>query len=117
GASVLEPASPGQMPVHYAPHTPAYRVGSLVELAGLGTKDYALIVIGDHHRAGTHLKADQFWLVSPEDASRTLYAALHRCDALAKEAIVVVLPADLPEWRAIRDRVIRASRPLVASVK
>jgi L-threonylcarbamoyladenylate synthase len=105
------------MPVHYAPHTPAYHVSSLEELAGLDAKDYALIVIGDHHRAGTQLKANQFWLVSPEDASRGLYDALHRCDALAKEAIVVVLPADLPDWRAVRDRVIRASRPLVASVK
>jgi L-threonylcarbamoyladenylate synthase len=117
GASVGQPASPGQMPVHYAPRTPAYHVGSLEELAGLATHDYALIMIGDHDGAGKYQQVDLFRLESPEYACRALYDVLHRCDELAKEAIVVVLPADLPQWRAVRDRVIRASRPLVASVK
>jgi L-threonylcarbamoyladenylate synthase len=117
GTSVLEPSSPGQMPVHYAPRTPTYHVSSLEELAGSNAHEFALIVLGEHNRAATHLQADQFRLESPENASRALYDVLHRCDALAKEAIVAVLPPDLPEWRAIRDRVIRASRPLVASIK
>jgi L-threonylcarbamoyladenylate synthase len=117
GASVIEPSSPGQMPVHYAPRTPTYHVSSLEELAGSNAQEFSLIVLGDHERAGMHLQADQFRLESPEYASRALYDVLHRCDALAKKAIVVVLPADLPEWRAIRDRVIRASRPLVASIE
>jgi L-threonylcarbamoyladenylate synthase len=117
GASVLVPASPGQMPVHYAPLTPAYRVSSLEELAGFDTYGFALIVIGDHPLVGQLSAPDQFVLESPEFAARALYDVLHRCDGLAKAAIVVVLPPDLPEWSAVRDRLMRACRPLPASVK
>ena len=116
-ASVLLPASPGQMPIHYAPRTPAYHVGSLEELAGFDTKGFALIVIGDHPIAATHSAPLQFVLESPEIASRALYDVLHRCDALGKAAIVAVLPEDLPEWRAVRDRLMRACRPLPTSLE
>jgi L-threonylcarbamoyladenylate synthase len=112
GASVLVPSSPGQMPVHYAPRTPAYHVGALEELGGFDTKDFALIVIGDHRFAGHRMAAEQFVLESPAIASQALYGVLHRCDGLAKAAIVVVLPPDRPEWRAVRDRLIRACRPI-----
>jgi L-threonylcarbamoyladenylate synthase len=113
GASVLLPSSPGQMPVHYAPRTPAYHAGSLEELARFDTRDFALIVIGDRRVIGQHFKADQLIVLdSPEIASRALYDVLHRCDALAKAAIVAVLPPDLPEWRAVRDRLMRACRPI-----
>jgi L-threonylcarbamoyladenylate synthase len=117
GATALAPASPGQMPVHYAPLTPAFRVGSPEELAGLETKGIALIVIGVHPAVGGPSLPDQFVLETPEIASRALYDVLHRCDGLAKAAIVAVLPPDLPEWRAVRDRLMRACRPLPASLK
>jgi L-threonylcarbamoyladenylate synthase len=101
------------MPVHYAPRTPAFYVGSPHELAGLAlTEDTSLIVIGDQAGAIAPTLADQFVLESPESASRALYDVLHRCDALAKAAIVVVLPPDEPEWQAVRDRLMRACRPL-----
>ena len=54
----------------------------------------------------------QFVLELPEAAARSLYDVLHRCDALGKTAIIVVLPPDEPAWRAVRDRLFRASRPL-----
>jgi L-threonylcarbamoyladenylate synthase len=40
-----------------------------------------------------------------------LYATLHECDDLQVNRIVVLMPPDLPEWRAIRDRLLRATRP------
>ena len=97
---VALPLSPGQMPVHYAPRTPAYHVGSFAELARFTLpEDLALIVIGEHPGAGSLPVSPQFVLESPESASRALYDVLHRCDALAKMAIIVVLPPDEPEWR------------------
>jgi L-threonylcarbamoyladenylate synthase len=114
-ASVARPMSPGQMAVHDAPRTPAYHVDSLEQLAGFDLKaDVALILVGKHLTRGQHLAADQFVLESPANASHALYDVLHRCDALRKAAIVVVLPDDLPEWRAVRDRLMRACRPLAA---
>ncbi len=111
--SVPRPMSPGQMPVHYAPQTPAYHVDTLEELSQFTLpRDYTLIVIGDHPPIGTSSALDQFRLESPTKAALALYDVLHRCDALAKSAIIVVLPADLPEWRAVRDRLKKASRPL-----
>lgn len=107
------PASPGQMPVHYAPRTPAFYVRSRQELARFTLpEDTALILIGAQARAIKRTVADQFVLESPESAARALYDVLHRCDALAKKAIVVVLPPEKPEWHAVRDRLLRACRPL-----
>jgi L-threonylcarbamoyladenylate synthase len=117
GASVRVPASPGQMPVHYAPRTPAFHVSSIEELAGFDTRNCAVIVIGEHRVLGQLAAPEQFVLETPEVASRALYDVLHQCDGLAKAAIVAVLPPDLPEWRAVRDRVMRACRPLSASLK
>jgi L-threonylcarbamoyladenylate synthase len=107
------PMSPGQMPVHYAPRTPAYHARSLDELGGLANPEaLALIVIGEHSSTGVLAGSADFVLDTPESATKALYDVLHRCDALARAAIVVVLPPDLPEWRAVRDRLMRACRPL-----
>jgi L-threonylcarbamoyladenylate synthase len=113
GELVARPSSPGQMPVHYAPRTPAYHVGSLAELMGFYDPEAtALIVIGEHAGADTLPVSARFVLETPESASRALYDVLHRCDALARAAIIVILPADAPQWRAVRDRLMRACRPL-----
>jgi L-threonylcarbamoyladenylate synthase len=113
GESPALPNSPGQMPVHYAPRTPAFYVGSRQELAKLALpEDASLIVIGEQAGAIALTLANQYVLESPESASRALYDVLHRCDALVTAAIVVVLPPDEPEWQAVRDRLMRACRPL-----
>ena len=56
--------------------------------------------------------ASHFNLETPEAAARQLYDTLHQCDALGARAIVVVMPPDEPEWRAVRDRLLRATRPI-----
>ena len=50
--------------------------------------------------------------VIPHDAeafARALYAELHHCDELGAELIIVEAPPDTSEWRAIADRLKRAS--------
>jgi L-threonylcarbamoyladenylate synthase len=50
--------------------------------------------------------------VIPHDAeafARALYAELHRCDELGAELIIVEAPPETSEWRAISDRLKRAS--------
>jgi L-threonylcarbamoyladenylate synthase len=50
--------------------------------------------------------------VIPHDAeafARALYAELHQCDELGAELIVVEAPPETSEWRAIADRLKRAS--------
>ena len=113
GESVERPSSPGRMPVHYAPRTPSFRVDSPEELAQITDREgMAVIAIGEGPAPpGTPLSA-VFHLETPAQASRHLYETLHRCDALGLRAILVVLPPDRPEWHAVRDRLLRATRPV-----
>jgi L-threonylcarbamoyladenylate synthase len=90
------PASaPGQQAVHYAPRTPAFRFEPH-ERDGLDLSDAATLELS--HDAETH--------------ARLLYARLRELDARHLRAIYVELPPDRAEWAAVRDRIIRATRPL-----
>jgi L-threonylcarbamoyladenylate synthase len=104
--------SPGQLPVHYAPRTPTV----CVEADRLGSFDWsgrrALLVIGHPELAAQVGPAIQHHLPSPAEAARVLYAILHECDEQGLDQIVIVPPPDQAEWRAVRDRIARASRLL-----
>jgi L-threonylcarbamoyladenylate synthase len=105
--------SPGQMPVHYAPRTPAFRAATCAELSGISQRENrALVVVGQTFTSPSPQFAAQVSLESPEQASRLLYDVLHQLDSLAHRSIVVVMPPDVPEWLAVRDRLQRATRPL-----
>ena len=45
----------------------------------------------------------------PEAFARALYSELHRCDELGAKFIIVETPPETIEWRAITDRLKRAS--------
>jgi L-threonylcarbamoyladenylate synthase len=95
-------ASPGQRPVHYAPTTPAYRVEAgedLLEIEGA-----AVVVVG------AEAEGVAACLPEPVGAARELYRVLRELDGSGARAIVVVMPPDWPEWRAVRDRLARATR-------
>lgn len=84
--------SPGQQLVHYAPSTPAYRF-----------------------EPGTPLPADAVVLRFGADVAsemRSFYARLRDADASGCAAILIELPPDEPEWKALRDRIERATQPL-----
>lgn len=107
--------SPGQLPRHYAPKARLLTVhwkneGDLkVQLA---TQQVTLAKC--HVIAHTNIPPqDGFARVSviPHDVeafARAMYAELHRCDELGAETIVVEMPPDSIEWRAIADRLKRA---------
>jgi L-threonylcarbamoyladenylate synthase len=106
------PASPGQMPVHYAPSTPAFHVDHRQRLPDLMSENAAVIVVGEPRELAGIRFGRVFHLDTPQAAARSLYEVLHQCDALGVKSILVVMPPDLPDWRAIRDRLLRATRPL-----
>jgi L-threonylcarbamoyladenylate synthase len=113
GAAFENPSSPGQMPVHYSPRTPAYRVDSPDELPRApGPEHVAILTFGDIALFPSSCANRTARLESPEIAARLLYDVLHGFDALRPRAIIVVMPPDRPEWLAIRDRLVRATRPI-----
>jgi L-threonylcarbamoyladenylate synthase len=111
--SADRPSSPGQMPVHYSPVTPAFRVESPETLRRMpGLEEMAVLTFCDAVVPKECATKRRDRLESPERAARRLYDVLHGFDALRSRAIVVVMPPDRPEWLAIRDRVLRATRPI-----
>lgn len=107
-------SSPGQMPVHYAPRTTTLRASTPDEIEWFEWPEKAaLVVVGPHvdlPAIPEHIRT--YHLPTPEVAARALYSTLHTCDRLGLDLIVIIPPADLPEWHAVRDRLSRAARPL-----
>jgi L-threonylcarbamoyladenylate synthase len=115
-ASTASPAGPGMLPVHYSPRTPAWRVDGAEELAAFRWPGPAsLLVFGEARLPELPAAVECVRLGEPRSAAGALYRVLHDIDGLGKSAIVVLLPPDLPEWAAIRDRLMRAARPMPLS--
>jgi L-threonylcarbamoyladenylate synthase len=113
GATADQPMSPGQMPVHYSPRTPAFRVDSINELGDLPyLEGSAVLTFGTEPLTLPTRPGREARLESPDLAARRLYDVLHEFDAARPRAIVVVMPPDQPEWLAVRDRLLRAMRPI-----
>jgi L-threonylcarbamoyladenylate synthase len=85
-------ASPGQHEKHYAPRTPAYR---------FDPNDRARV-------SGAILDLD----ADADAYARLFYARLRELDQSGAPAIHIEMPPDTPQWMAVRDRIIRATRPL-----
>jgi L-threonylcarbamoyladenylate synthase len=104
--------SPGQMEVHYAPRTRTVRV-EVHRLASVGWPERAaLLVVGWPDCTSVCGPLFRVDLSTPSEAARALYETLHRWDELGLEQIVIVPPPDRPEWRAVRDRILRAALPM-----
>ena len=108
--------SPGLLKKHYSPKA------KLVLLHWRDDDDlrshvsrFTLHVSRCHVIAHTHIPSGAgFGSVSviPHDAeafARAIYAELHRCDEAGAELIVVEALPETPEWRAVADRLQRAS--------
>jgi L-threonylcarbamoyladenylate synthase len=114
GMEILK--SPGQLTKHYAPKAKLVILKWRDERdlkSQLSSLDSRLAT--RHVIAHTHIPSQAgFSSVSviPHDAeafARALYAELHRCDELGAQLIVVEAPPETSEWRAIADRLKRAS--------
>jgi L-threonylcarbamoyladenylate synthase len=119
--------SPGQMDVHYAPRAGVMvrqpeewngkPLRSLLETARdvAGIQDSVriktgLIVAGQRITIEPGDYDTQVEWTDPAVAARELYATLRRWDDESVLLIEVVLPPDEDAWRAVRDRLWRASR-------
>ena len=111
--------SPGLLPKHYAPRARLVILAwnddrefteRLTALRETTTPPQRIYVIAHTH---IPLAANVGGVsVIPHDAeafARALYAELHRCDEAGAELIVVEAVPDRAEWRAIADRLRRAS--------
>jgi L-threonylcarbamoyladenylate synthase len=87
--------APGQHPVHYAPRTPAFRFEPK-EREGLDVNNAALLEVD----------------ADAESYARRFYARLRELDSRHLRSIYIEMPPDRPEWTAVRDRIIRATKPL-----
>lgn len=104
-------ASPGQHHIHYAPHTPTYRFERPQRgmISGEGRGVILLPPQGAFAGPGPVVAlADD-----PEEYAKHLYATLRWFDGEGLRAIYVEMPPDRPEWAAVRDRLMRATRPMV----
>lgn len=110
GGSADRPVSPGQMDVHYAPRARAIRLEAEALAAFTWPESAALIVLGGPLTSASPAGVRRYDLPTPEVAACELYHALHECDEAGVGLVVIVPPPDRPEWRAVRDRVGRATR-------
>jgi L-threonylcarbamoyladenylate synthase len=115
-------SSPGQQPVHYSPATPAFRFDeaevnaiTMLRRNELGRRQIFLTIAGTtldrQIREVTEPKEVLEMPSEPNEYARKLYAMLHQADDSGAERIWVQQPPNQPEWAAINDRILRATRP------
>jgi L-threonylcarbamoyladenylate synthase len=102
-------SSPGQQALHYSPRAIAYSFEpselSRIKKISLQHGKSAILTIAPE-RGDLQMPDD------PEDYAKRLYATLRELDAHNVQAIFIQLPPDEPQWLAVRDRLLRATRPL-----
>jgi L-threonylcarbamoyladenylate synthase len=109
--------SPGMLPKHYSPKAKLV-ILSWHDQAGLASQLQLLHFPAEKTCIITHSQiplSGKLGRVSvlPHDAAafaRALYAELHQCDESGAALIVVEAPPPHPAWRAIADRLSRASQ-------
>jgi L-threonylcarbamoyladenylate synthase len=116
-------ASPGQQAVHYAPTAAAYRftrdeldrVAHWCRVNKPGST--AVLLLGMRHEIPPTLAEVEFhrriWLApTPVEYAKNLYAALRELDVPDVKTMLVQMPPDEPQWAAVRDRLMRATKPI-----
>ncbi len=100
--------SPGTTMRHYAPHTQTIMLApeAIAEHAASTGHTCAVLALS------ADVAAPHMNLPMPRDAAayaHRLYATLREADAAPVETIIVEAPPDTPEWRAVHDRLGRAT--------
>lgn len=105
--SVVQGDSPGTRSRHYSTRTPIRIVGSPSELRTIASGHDRVAVISTSGDTGFdhefHLPGD------PVGYAEGMYAAMRRADDTGADLIVMECPGDGPSWRAVRDRLARAT--------
>ena len=110
-------SSPGQQEIHYAPKAFAYRFepaefSQVLSWCNHNPGLRGILNINQHEQAHRALSVQM--PPAPADYARSLYSMLRELDEKQMRVIFIEMPPDAPEWLAIRDRLVRASRPLRA---
>ena len=116
-ADAISLKSPGQLAKHYSPKArmiltrwkTAAELERLIIETGVAPDRVHVIVV---HVVPMQIADPARVVVIPDDPeayARALYAALHRCDDLGAEVILVEMPPEAPGWQAVRDRLTRAA--------
>jgi len=123
GEEISEPGNgdairaPGMLPSHYAPETPLEvwplehlkRRGK--ELARSGVKAAAILIEPPPSAVRESPNLTPFPMpVRPADYAQRLYAVLHLLDLSGFDVLLAQSPPDTEPWRAVNDRLRRASR-------
>jgi L-threonylcarbamoyladenylate synthase len=116
----LAAASPGQHAIHYAPRLPAYRFSPedvAKVIAWLGSRDafrVPVLLVSPILKEMAKIPGARVIQMPalPSSYAHDLYAVLRAADVPENEAILIEMPVGEPAWAAIRDRLIRATRPL-----
>jgi L-threonylcarbamoyladenylate synthase len=117
-ATAAAARSPGMLPRHYAPKTPlevsATAAARVEELVQAGKRIAWLTVRIDDPRVRS-LAASRDLLVVPMPAdpaafATSLYATLHAIDRRSLDRIIIDAPPDTDAWRAVTDRLSRATK-------
>lgn len=108
-SDAVAPRVSGDLATHYAPRTPARRLdaaGLAAAIAQFGNRAAVLAFSVPDERV-------DYWLRMPREPgayARKLYAALRELDSTQSEILLIESPPDLPEWRAVLDRLGRAAQ-------
>jgi L-threonylcarbamoyladenylate synthase len=114
-AAVEQPArSPGQLPVHYAPRAPTYRFerSRRPELISHLGKPEAMVAIAPPENPPAGAGQVHWMPDDPAQYAQRLYAVLWELDQERPDGIYIEMPPQTPQWLAIRDRLMRATRPM-----
>jgi L-threonylcarbamoyladenylate synthase len=108
--------APGMMAVHYAPSKPAYRcagehVAETVKQCTRQKLHVGLLLYRETVPSSRRLHAIRM-PEQPEAYARRLYSALRDLDHLRIDKILVEAPPEGEAWRAINDRLHKATLPL-----
>lgn len=106
--------APGSHAVHYAPLTPACVIStkelqSMVSCHVSAGHSVATLCFSETDPAGGQAAGSVLMPNNPVGYARALYAALRRLDTAGYDMILVEDPPKTEPWRAIRDRIQRAT--------
>jgi len=106
-------SSPGQHAVHYSPRAATYRfdAADLARVQNLSQQHKDSVILAISPQPGGLQMPN-----NSADYARILYATLRNLDSRNIPTIFIQMPPDTPEWLAIRDRLLRATRPLPADL-
>jgi len=105
--------APGMMAVHYAPVTvamlcPADRLPEMIQELNFRNKKFGILAYS-LEQAENRLTRVILMPERADDYAQALYASLRELDSLHLDMILVEQPPETEAWRAINDRLCKAT--------